>query len=508
MPGAARSAKPAGNGGWGCGPGLGSARDFGIAVDDDLAEKGEEAGGAIPPPLQLQQVRGLIDETGGVVAGDEPGVGDQRFKEGEVGLDAANAEFPQRPLHAPGGLLGCRRPGGDLFQQRIVERGDVGAREGGAAVEPDAEAGSAAIGGQAAVVGREVVFGILGRDPALQGMAVAANRLLRRHRSAAAADLHSLHDADLRLDQIDAGDDFGDGVLDLDARIDLDEVEIATLGIHQELDRAGAHVVRRPGEAHRRVAQRLALGLAQIGSRRALDHLLVAALHRAVPLKQVDDVAVPVAEDLHLDVAGALDQLLEIDLALAEGRPGFAPAGLDLIEQPAFRFDEPHAAAAAAPARLEHQRVADPGRQFGYRAPVLGQGAGRRHHRDPRLLGQTPRRQLVAELAHGVRGRADEHQSGRRAGVGEVRVLGQEAVAGMNRVRSGLARDADDIVDRQIGLDRAEPLADPIGLVRLEAVQRDAVLVRIDGHGLEAELGAGAKNADRDLAAIGDQQFP
>ena len=34
----------------------------------------------------------------------------------------------------------------------------------------------------------------------------------------------ALGDADLRLDDVDAGDDFGHGVLDLDARIDLDEV--------------------------------------------------------------------------------------------------------------------------------------------------------------------------------------------------------------------------------------------------------------------------------------------
>ena len=39
----------------------------------------------------------------------------------------------------------------------------------------------------------------------------------------------------------------------------------------------------------------------------------------------MDDVAVLVAEDLHLDVAGALDQLLEIDLVLAEGGLGLAP---------------------------------------------------------------------------------------------------------------------------------------------------------------------------------------
>ena len=33
-------------------------------------------------------------------------------------------------------------------------------------------------------------------------------------------------DADLRLDQVDAGDHFGHGMLDLDAGVDFDEVEV------------------------------------------------------------------------------------------------------------------------------------------------------------------------------------------------------------------------------------------------------------------------------------------
>ena len=60
--------------------------------------------------------------------------------------------------------------------------------------------------------------------------------------------------------------------------------------------------------------------------RRALDHLLVTALHRAVALVEMDDVAVLVAEDLHLDMAGPLDHLLEIALAIAEGRLRLAAA--------------------------------------------------------------------------------------------------------------------------------------------------------------------------------------
>ena len=62
----------------------------------------------------------------------------------------------------------------------------------------------------------------------------------------------ALRDADLALDDIDAGDEFGDRVLHLHARVDLDEVELAGL-IHQEFDRAGVGV---PGGAERLLQHR------------------------------------------------------------------------------------------------------------------------------------------------------------------------------------------------------------------------------------------------------------
>jgi hypothetical protein len=46
---------------------------------------------------------------------------------------------------------------------------------GRAAIEADAEAGRAAVGGDAAVVGREAVLRVLGGDAALQGVAVQAD---------------------------------------------------------------------------------------------------------------------------------------------------------------------------------------------------------------------------------------------------------------------------------------------------------------------------------------------
>ena len=57
-------------------------------------------------------------------------------------------------------------------------------------------------------------------------------------------------DADLRLDQVDAGDHFRDRMLDLDAGVHLDEVEVALL-VDDELDGAGVVVVGQSSPAAR-----------------------------------------------------------------------------------------------------------------------------------------------------------------------------------------------------------------------------------------------------------------
>ena len=158
--------------------------------------------------------------------------------------------------------------------------------------------------GDPAVIGRELVFGVLGRHPALDGVALHLHRLLRGQVDLRVGERLARGDQDLALDQVDAGDDLGDGVLDLDARIDLDEVERAGLDIDQELDRPGVFVPHVAAERDRGVADGRADFRVEVVRRRDLDDLLVPALDRAVAFVKMDEVAVPVAQDLHLDVLG------------------------------------------------------------------------------------------------------------------------------------------------------------------------------------------------------------
>ena len=158
-------------------------------------------------------------------------------------------------------------------------------------------------------------------------------------------------DADLLLDQVDAGDHLGHRVLDLDARVHLHEVE-APVAVEQELDRAGVLVAARArAERDRGVAHLLAQLGRERRRRRLLDQLLVAALDRALALAQVDDVAVAVAEDLELDVARLDQVLLEVDRAVAEGLRRLVARGgelaVDLLGASTMRMPRPPPPAAA-----------------------------------------------------------------------------------------------------------------------------------------------------------------
>ena len=96
-----------------------------------------------------------------------------------------------------------------------------------AGVEADAEAvggdelGDVAGGGQELAAGR-----VLGVDPDLDAVAAPLRGdLVLRHRQLLAAG-----DADLPLDEVDAGDHLGDRVLDLQPGVHLEEEELARPG--------------------------------------------------------------------------------------------------------------------------------------------------------------------------------------------------------------------------------------------------------------------------------------
>ena len=128
-----------------------------------------------------------------------------------------------------------------------------------------------------------------------------------------------------------------------------------------------------------------------------------------------------------------------------------------------------------------------------------------RHHRDARCRDESPRLDLRSHAGNHVRRRSDEDQPRGGACRGKRGVLGEKTVSRVHGVGPGLPRGVDHTRDREIAFDgRCGPERD--GTIRGEHVRGPRIGIRIDGHAFDAQLVAGANDANGNLAAVRDEQ--
>jgi len=230
------------------------------------------------------------------------------------------------------------------------------------------------------------------------------------------------------------------------------------------------------------------------------------ALGAALALVEVDAVAVHVGKDLDLDVVRLVEVLLEVDGVVAEARHGFALRGAPGGVEVGHLFHAPHALAAAAAGGLEHDGEADLlGEGLGLVEGLEGRG-GAGHDRHVGLHHVRAGAGLFAHGFHRGGRRADEGDAGGVAGAHEGCVLGEEAVAGVDRIGAGFLCGVEDGLLVEVALARRwRPDAE--GLVGPAHVEGGAVGFGVDGDGGKAELAAGAHDTQRYLSAVGDEDF-
>src|SRR5439155_15314963 len=138
---------------------------------------------------------------------------------------------------------------------------------------------------------------------------------------------------------------------------------------------------------------------------RLLEDLLVPPLQAAVALAEVDALAMRVEEELDLDVARPLEELLEDEPIVAECRRRLAPCCRKRVGKAVDVADDVHPLAAAATARLDDEREAKAlgGRSEGSVRLVVA--VVPRHGRHAQARGETARRGLVAHRPDRIRRR-------------------------------------------------------------------------------------------------------
>ncbi|MCY1521139.1 hypothetical protein D9M68_559380 [compost metagenome] len=216
-------------------------------------------------------------------------------------------------------------------------------------------------------------------------------------------------------------------------------------------------------------------------------------------------MALRIGKDLDLHVARRDHGALQDQFVGAERGRGLGARAGQRDGQRRRLAHQPHAAPAAARRGLHHQREADRAGLGQQRGVVLGRALVARHARHVGGQHQALGLGLVAHGADRPGGRAHEDQARRRDGLGKGRVLGQEAVAGVDGVGAAGAGGLDDGGDVQVRLARRGG-ADADRAVRGRYMRAVAVGLGVDGHGGQPEAARGAHDAHRDLAAVGDEQ--
>ncbi len=257
-----------------------------------------------------------VDPTGVGPAGRGAAVGDlglvQQFQDealvGGAALDDDAGLGHGAPQ--PGqGLVPVAAVGDDLGDHRVEVRGDrVALADAGVDAYP--RPGRQDQAGDAAGRGREVSVRVLGVQPCLDGVPGLGLPVPDEAPAGRHVQLHP--------HQVDARGQFGDGVLDLQARVHLEERELLVIRVIEELHGRGAPITDREGEPLRGRLQVRDLLRGQQRGGGLLDDLLVAALHRAVPHAQRPGRALPVCDDLDLDVPRTGHEPFEEDRAVAE----------------------------------------------------------------------------------------------------------------------------------------------------------------------------------------------
>ena len=107
---------------------------------------------------------------------------------------------------------------------------------------------------------------------------------------------------------------------------------------------------------------------------------------------------------------------------------------------------------------------------------------------------------------HRPRVRSDKADVAALANISEVGVLRQKAIAGVNGVHVGDLGGTDDPIDPQIAL-AGGGFPDADGLVGHLDMHRVGIRFRIDCHGADVKLLAGADDANGNFPAIRNQNF-
>ena len=213
-----------------------------------------------------------------------------------------------------------------------------------------------------------------------------------------------------------------------------------------------------------------------------------------------------VAEHLDFDVARPLQIFFQIDRVVAECGLGLGAGGGQRGGKLVLQMRDLHAAAAAAGSGLHQHRKADAARDRKRVGVGRHAAVGARHHRDAEPKRRALGLDLVAHQADVLGLGPDELDAVLGQDFGKAGVLRQKPVARMNGVGAGDLAGGEQRRNVEVAVLRGRR-ADADAFVGEPHVHGVGIRGRVHRDRRNAKLLAGAQHPQRDLAAVGDQDF-
>jgi hypothetical protein len=230
------------------------------------------------------------------------------------------------------------------------------------------------------------------------------------------------------------------------------------------------------------------------------------ALHRTVTFTQVDDVAVCVAQDLKFDVPGTLQIFLDVHVSITESGECFGTGQMKGAGEVVRIGRHAHPLPSTTSRGLDYYREAYLGGETERLVGILNRTRSARDDWDTDILHGASGGSFVAHDTDLLGGGAYKSDVGGDTGLGELSVLGQEAIAWMNSVSACDLRCGNYARNVEVRFTcRRRPYTDVV--VGKANVQGLTVGFRVHGHGLHAQFTARPDDTQRYFAAIRYEDF-
>ncbi|KAH3659411.1 hypothetical protein OGATHE_006295 [Ogataea polymorpha] len=209
---------------------------------------------------------------------------------------------------------------------------------------------------------------------------------------------------------VDSGDLLSDGVLDLDSRVDFDEI-MSVLVVNKELCSTSVSVVGSLSQFHC-VSQN---GVSDLDRKRLgwgnLNHLLVSSLHGTVSFKKVDNVAVVVGQQLHLNVLWLVQKPLNETGTVSKSGLGFGGGSLESVSNALALANHSHTTSTSTKSGLDNHWIAILIHKLLGLLNAVNWAVCSRDHGNVALAGQVSGTDLVSNSVNDVVGRANPNHA-------------------------------------------------------------------------------------------------